>query len=291
VLLEVRLQQVRGVGADEVGPPRPHGAALKDQPATEAGLGHAIFESCVNRAALRVESVGLGNEFDDSRLPRPVLADEDRQAWGHLEPSTKDVPDRRDGPRPPVELPVVGGVQPYVPNCLTEPRATYAHVTTIPAGANRRSARRVMRRRERDVPVLSGRATDERPIRNGTSSTPLCDPQRVELPPEDRPDTGDVGPIKGIPIFHDDDPRLTEERASWSAATRTAQALRSSDELISGMSDPDWRVRHETVDRLIARAREDNRTLPTLIRVATTADAWQLRDAVAMRLHEFDRGR
>jgi HEAT repeat protein len=55
------------------------------------------------------------------------------------------------------------------------------------------------------------------------------------------------------------------------------------------MSDPDWRVRHETVDRLIARARGDERTLPTLLQVATTDDAWQVRDAVVMRLYEFDR--
>jgi hypothetical protein len=110
----------------------------------------------------------------------------------------------------------------------------------------------------------------------------------VELPPEDRPDTIDIGPVKGIPVFHDDDPRLTEERAAWSAARRRAQALHSADELVSGMSDPDWRVRHETVDRLIARARDDSRTLPRLLRAATTDDAWQVRDAVVMRLHEFD---
>jgi HEAT repeat protein len=111
----------------------------------------------------------------------------------------------------------------------------------------------------------------------------------VELPPEDRPDTVDIGPIKGIPIFHDDDPRLTEERAAWSAARRSAQTLHTPDELIAGMSDPDWRVRHETVDRLIARGRGDDRTLPVLLNAATTDEAWQVRDAVVMRLHEFDR--
>jgi HEAT repeat protein len=55
------------------------------------------------------------------------------------------------------------------------------------------------------------------------------------------------------------------------------------------MSDPDWRVRHETVDRLIARGRDDDRTLPVLLNAATTDEAWQVRDAVVMRLHEFDR--
>jgi HEAT repeat protein len=110
----------------------------------------------------------------------------------------------------------------------------------------------------------------------------------VQLPPEDQPDTIDIGPIKGVPIFHEDDPRLTEERAARAAATRKAQALHSADELISGMADPDWRVRLETVDRLIARARHDERTLPTLLRAATADDAWQVRDAVVIRLNEFD---
>jgi HEAT repeat protein len=110
----------------------------------------------------------------------------------------------------------------------------------------------------------------------------------VRLPPEDRPDLVDVGPIKGIPILHEDDPRFVQERAAWSAATRRAQALHSADDLIGGMSDRDWRVRHESVDRLIARARDDVRTLPTLLQAATTDEAWQVRDAVVLRLHEFD---
>jgi HEAT repeat protein len=111
----------------------------------------------------------------------------------------------------------------------------------------------------------------------------------VSLPPEDLPDVIDLGIVKGIPIVHEDDPRFVHERKAWSAARRRAQALHSADELIHGMSDPDWRVRHESVDRLIARARHDERTLPILIQAATSDEAWQVRDAAVMRLHEFDR--
>lgn len=109
-----------------------------------------------------------------------------------------------------------------------------------------------------------------------------------ELPHEDRPDTIDIGPVKGIPIVEDDDPRFKEDRAAWSAARKRAQALVSADELLEGMQDADWRVRHEVVDRLIARARSDARTLPALLHALAADAAWQVRDAVAMRLHEFD---
>ena len=95
-----------------------------------------------------------------------------------------------------------------------------------------------------------------------------CETRSVQLPPEDQPDTIDVGPVKGIPIFHDDDPRLEEDRALWSAALRKAQALHSPDELLSGLRDHNWRVRHESVDRLVARAKDDPRTLPALISLA-----------------------
>lgn len=84
-----------------------------------------------------------------------------------------------------------------------------------------------------------------------------CETRWVQLPPEDQPDTIDIGPVKGIPIFHDDDPRLEEDRALWSAATRKAQALHSADELLAGLRDHDWRVRHESVDRLVARAKDE----------------------------------
>lgn len=58
--------------------------------------------------------------------------------------------------------------------------------------------------------------------------------------------------------------------------------------MIESIADPDWRVRHELVDRLIARARDDVRTLPTLLAEAADDEAWQVRDAVVLRLNEFN---
>ena len=109
----------------------------------------------------------------------------------------------------------------------------------------------------------------------------------MRLLPEDQPDTIDIGPVKDIPVFHEDDPRLEEDQQKWSAAAKKAQALHSPDELLSGLRDPDWRVRHETVDRLIARAKDDPRTIPTLIQAASSDDSWQVRDAVVMRLPDL----
>jgi hypothetical protein len=108
------------------------------------------------------------------------------------------------------------------------------------------------------------------------------------LPPEDQPDVIYIGPVGPIPIIHEDDPRFEEERAAWSAATRKAQAMHSADELLDGLKDADLRVRQEVVDRLIARAGDDERTLPALLQVATHDGAWEVRDAVIMRLNEFE---
>jgi hypothetical protein len=78
-----------------------------------------------------------------------------------------------------------------------------------------------------------------------------------DLPPEDQPDEISVGPVGPIPIIHDDDPRFEEERAAWSAATKKAQALHSAEELLEGVRDPDWRVRHEAIPRLVTRWKDD----------------------------------
>jgi HEAT repeat protein len=110
-------------------------------------------------------------------------------------------------------------------------------------------------------------------------------------PREDMPDEIWIGPVGPIPIFHQDDPRFVDERAAWSIANKKSQAMHSADELIDGLTDPDWRVRFGVVDRLIARARDDDRTLPALLRTAEMDPAWQVRSAVAVRLHEFERSR
>lgn len=108
------------------------------------------------------------------------------------------------------------------------------------------------------------------------------------LPPEDQPDVISVGPVGPIPIFHEDDPRLVDDKAAWSAARKKAQAMHSPDDLLDGLTDADWRVRHEVVDRLIARARDDPRTLPALLQAITEDASWEVRDTVAMRLRKFD---
>jgi hypothetical protein len=111
-----------------------------------------------------------------------------------------------------------------------------------------------------------------------------------ELPPEDGPDEIWIGPVGPIPVHYDDDPRLVDDQAAWSEARARAQAMHSPDELLEGLVDPDWRVRHEVVDRLIARARarEDHRTLPALLKALAEDPAWQVRDAVAIRMSGFE---
>ncbi len=110
----------------------------------------------------------------------------------------------------------------------------------------------------------------------------------MELPPEDQPDVIWIGPVGPIPVADDDDPRFEEERAAWSAANKKAQSLHSPDELLEGLADPDWRVRCECIDRLIARGREDPRTPAAILKAAAEDSAWQVRDAAMMRLDEFD---
>ena len=110
----------------------------------------------------------------------------------------------------------------------------------------------------------------------------------AELPPEDQPDTISIGPVEGIPIIDDDDPRFEDDRTAWSAARKRAQAMHSPDELIAGMSDPDWRVRHEVVDRLAARGKDDPRTVPALLRAVEQDSAWEVRDAAVMAVGWFD---
>ena len=110
----------------------------------------------------------------------------------------------------------------------------------------------------------------------------------TSLPPEDQPDVVSIGPVGPIPIIEDDDPRFVEERAAWSRATAKAQALHSADELVSGVHDSDWRVRHESIDRLVARWPDDHRTLPTLLELAQHDPVWQVRSAATMPLTRFD---
>lgn len=46
-------------------------------------------------------------------------------------------------------------------------------------------------------------------------------------------------------------------------------------------------IRHQSVDRLVARGRHDRRTLLALLEAAAHDRSWEVRDAVVMRLWEF----
>jgi HEAT repeat protein len=110
-----------------------------------------------------------------------------------------------------------------------------------------------------------------------------------ELPPEDQRDVFWVGPVGPIPIHYEDDPRFEEDRRAWSAARRRAQAMHTAGELLTGLFDRDERVRLEVVDRLIARAGDDLRTLPALLRAVRKDPAPMVRSSITMRLCDFDR--
>jgi HEAT repeat protein len=64
--------------------------------------------------------------------------------------------------------------------------------------------------------------------------------------------------------------------------------MHSVEELRRGLHDDDWRVRHEVVDRLVARGADEPGTLPELLMVARKDTFWQVRSAALMRLSEFD---
>jgi HEAT repeat protein len=110
-----------------------------------------------------------------------------------------------------------------------------------------------------------------------------------ELPPEDQPDVVWVGPVGPIPIHYEDDPRFGDERVTWSNARKKAQGLHSVEQLLDGVTDKDWTIRFESVDRLAARWHDDRRTLPALLELAEHDPVWQVRARGTMRLVDFDR--
>lgn len=107
------------------------------------------------------------------------------------------------------------------------------------------------------------------------------------LPPDDQPDEIWVGPVGPIPVYYEDDPRLAPERAKWHDANLRSQAMLTPSELIAGLEDEDWRVRVGAVDRLVARAGDDERTVPSLIEHLLKDPDWQVRDTVALALKAF----
>jgi len=62
--------------------------------------------------------------------------------------------------------------------------------------------------------------------------------------------------------------------------------MHSADDLLRGIRDDDWMVRFEVVDRLIARAGNDERTLPALVDAAQDSAA-AVRECVVLRLGHY----
>ena len=49
-------------------------------------------------------------------------------------------------------------------------------------------------------------------------------------------------------IIRPGDLRFRAEREAWTAAARKVQSLHSADELLAGVADDDWHVRHQSID-------------------------------------------
>jgi hypothetical protein len=110
VLLQVGVKRVHGVSAQEVGPRRaPADPALNRQvpPGTGLGLPHADGRG-EDGPALRVEPVRLGQYLDDRRLPRPVLADQDRDPRRELKPLAEQLSRGGHGSWPGILIKAVG---------------------------------------------------------------------------------------------------------------------------------------------------------------------------------------
>lgn len=96
-----------------------------------------------------------------------------------------------------------------------------------------------------------------------------------------------IGPVGPIPVFHDDDFRLAEDRERGRVTAAAADAMHTAEELLHGMRHDDPDVRWRVVARLIARWGSDERTLPTLLTALATDASAAVRDTVAMSLLAF----
>lgn len=96
-----------------------------------------------------------------------------------------------------------------------------------------------------------------------------------------------IGPVGPIRIRDENDPEFIAEQAAWHKARLRAYAMLTVEDHLAGLKDPDWRCRQEVIDRLVARGREDPRTLPALLNTLKSDDAWQVRGNIAMKLLEF----
>ena len=110
----------------------------------------------------------------------------------------------------------------------------------------------------------------------------------TQLPPEDQPDAIWIDHVGSIPVHYDDDPRFEVEKAARSEGIRQAQAMHTADDLLAGMVADDWHVRIEVIDRLIARAKEDDRTVPVLLQALRADAVPDVRLGVALGLAWFE---
>ena len=94
----------------------------------------------------------------------------------------------------------------------------------------------------------------------------------------------DLGPIKGIPVVDVDDLDLLAPTDAYVQACAVAQAMHSADELVAGMGHGDWMVRWQVIDRLLARAPDDERTIPVLVDHLRHDESPDVRGAIAMAL-------
>lgn len=104
------------------------------------------------------------------------------------------------------------------------------------------------------------------------------------------PESGDeiwIGPVGPIRVWDENDPEFIAERAAWHEPRARAYAMVTVEDHLAGLADPDWRCRHEVIDRLVARGKSDPRTLPALLNALKSDQAWQVRDCIAMKLYEF----
>jgi hypothetical protein len=90
----------------------------------------------------------------------------------------------------------------------------------------------------------------------------------------------DLEPIEGIPVT-DDDARALAEPDPYVQACAVAQAMHSADELVMGMGHGDWMVRCEVINRLLARAPDDERTIPVLVDHLQHDESPDVRGAIA----------
>ena len=104
-----------------------------------------------------------------------------------------------------------------------------------------------------------------------------------ETPSADQPDTIWIGPVGPIPVFHDDDPRLQVDREEGRRFAAIVDAMHSADELLAGLRHPEDEVRWRVIDRLLARAGNDPRTVPAMIEALRADPSWKVRDTIAMR--------